>query len=179
MASDRSGVADVTSSERGRLSRVGGYCAVLAALILLTGIVGLAMRMPVLRSWLAVLFGINAGSGDVSLESLRVVAPVDLTLLALAGVAFSGFWPGPRRPHKVWMGLAILLPFAGITVLLATGLWGRSGLMGGGLVLSFLLIGDRDTRPVGYLGVAANLLLLTWLLWVAARLLAGESGGHT
>jgi len=58
------------------------------------------------------------------------------------------------------MGLASLLPLAGIAVLFATNLQGRSGLMGGGLVLSVLLLGDRTFRPLGYLGAVANLLLL-------------------
>jgi hypothetical protein len=58
------------------------------------------------------------------------------------------------------MGLAILLPLAGIAVLLGTGLQGRSGLMGSGLVLSVLLIGNRTFRSLGYLGGVANLLLL-------------------
>jgi hypothetical protein len=57
------------------------------------------------------------------------------------------------------MGLASLLPLAGIAVLFATNLQGRSGLMGGGLVFSVLLLGDRTFRPLGYLGVT-NLLLL-------------------
>jgi hypothetical protein len=79
----------------------------------------------------------------------------------------------------------------------ATGLSGRSGLMAGGLVLSALMVGDRQWRSPGYVGMAANLLLLTcdlttsssrsvlvatlavlgysllvvWFVWIAARLL--------
>ena len=191
---------DVTRSDRSWLARVGGSCALLAAAILGVGVVGLAARSPSLQPWLAVLFGINAGAGGMTLESLEVIAPVDIVLLALTGAAFVGFWPGPGRPHRAWMGLAILLPFAGIVVLLATGLWGRSGLMGGALVLSFLMVGERRTRTVGYLGVAASLLLLAgdfatggsrsgpvaglvavgyvllvaWFLWIGARLLTAQ-----
>jgi len=186
-----------SQSDRSWLTRAGGTCALLAAAILLIGIVGLAFRSPSVQPWLAVLFGINAGSGEVTLESLEVVAAVDIVLLALTGAAFVGFWPGPGRPHRAWMGLAILLPFAGIAMLLATGLWGRSGLMGGAFVLSVLLVGERRTRFVGYLGVAASLLLLAgdfatggsrsvpiaglvtvgyvllvaWFVWIGAKLL--------
>lgn len=185
------------SSGRGWLSRAGGFAAALTAAILLVGIAGLAIGSTGLRLWLAVLFGINAGLGGVSLESLRAINPVDITVLVLTGVTFIGFWPGPGRPHKVWMALAILLPFAGVAVLLATGLWGRSGLMGGGLVLSLLIVADRASRPLGLIGIAANLLLLVcdfatagsrsvpvagltalgyvllivWFLWIAAKLL--------
>jgi hypothetical protein len=58
------------------------------------------------------------------------------------------------------MCLAILLPFAGIVVLLATTLAGRSGLVGGGIVLSLLMLGSRTHRPLGILGLVANLFLL-------------------
>ncbi len=118
-------------------------------------------------------------------------------MLLLTAVTFLGFWPGPGKPHKIWMGVAIALPLAGIAVLLATGLWGRSGLMGGGLVLSFLMLGDGAFRPLGFLGMAVNLLLLigdfatvgpgvplvaalvavgyllllVWLVWIAGSLL--------
>jgi hypothetical protein len=107
-----------------------------------------------------VLFEINAQLGEMSLESLSGINPIDIVVLALAATTYAGFWPGPARPHKRWMGLAILLPLAGIALLFATNLQGRSGLMGGGLVLSVLLIGDRTLRPLGYLGAVANLLLL-------------------
>lgn len=151
---------DATSGVPRWMPRVSGLAAALAALVLLVGIAGLATGTPAVRPWLAVLFGIDAGMGGVSLGSLGGIDPIDVVVLVLAGVAFAGFWPGPGKPHKPWMGLAILLPFAGIGVLVATGLWGRSGLMGGGLVLSLLMLGNPGFKRLGYLGIAANLLLL-------------------
>ena len=62
------------------------------------------------------------------------------------------------RQYEPWSVVALFL--AGIAVLLATGIQGRSGLMGGGLVLSGLLIAHPASRPIGYLGGAANLFLL-------------------
>ncbi len=191
---------DVPSSGRGRLGLAGGLAAILAVAIFVMGIVGLAIGSPSLRPWLAVLFGINAAVGAVSLGTLRAANPVDIAVLVLTAVTFIGFWPGPGKPHKIWMGVAIALPLAGIAVLLATGLWGRSGLMGGGLVLSLLMLGDRAFRPLGFLGIAANslllvgdfatggssvpviaalvavgyLLLLVWFVWIAARLLSAK-----
>lgn len=129
------------------LSWAGGVAALTAAAILLAGIGGLSTRTSPLRPWLAVLFGINAGRGDVTLDTLREIKPIDILLLLLAGVAFIGFWPGPATRQVPWMALAIGLPFAGILILVATGLWGRSGLMGGALVLSILmLLGDGLDR---------------------------------
>lgn len=178
------------------LMRAAGVGAVLVAALLLVGVVGLVTGRAELRPWLTVLFGINAAIGGLSLASLRVIDAIDIAVLALAGVTFIGFWPGPGREHKFWMSLAVFLPFAGIAVLLVTGLSGRSGLMGGGLVLSFLMIAHRRFGLLGYLGIAAHLLLLVgdfatvgtgsaliagviavgyvlliwWFLWLAATL---------
>lgn len=179
-----------------RLSRLGGFAAIFVAAILLIGLVGFGSGVPSLLTWLTLLFAINAGLLGASLASLKVFNPLDVTVLVLTAAAFAGFWPGPGRPHKVWMGLAIALPLAGIALLFATGLAGRSGLMGGGLILSVLMLGDRRSRPLGYVGIAANLLLLVgdfgtvgrspifaalvgagylllilWFTWMAARLL--------
>jgi len=188
----------------GRLAVAGGIAAVLAAGVLIVGIGGLVFDVVALRPWLAVLFGINAGVVGVSMGSLGVVTVIDIVLLLLAGVCFAGFWPGPGKAHQVLMGLAAGLPFAGIAVLIATRLWGRSGLMGGGLVLSILLIGSTRYRKLGITGVAVNalllvgdfgtsgalsrpitlvvgagyLLLIVWFLWIALVQLASLRPGR-
>lgn len=197
---DRMATATVSGES---LRRLGGVAAALEATLLCVGIVGLIVSSPVLQPWLAVLFGINAGLDGMSFDALSVVMAIDIVALTLAGIAFAGFWPGPGKPHRIWMGLAILLPLAGIAVLLATGLWGRSGLMGGGLVLSILLIANRTFRPLGYLGVVANslllvgdfattgarsalvaslvasgyMLLIVWFAWIAWFLMSRTSSG--
>lgn len=140
---------------------VAGLAAGLVALILLVGIAGLLTRRARGRPWLLVLFGINAGRGDVSPDTLRAVQPVDVLLLLLAAVAYAGFWPGPGADHVAWMIVAIAQPLLGIAMLLVTRLWGRSGLMGGALVLSILMVVDGTWVAAGWLGVAASALLLT------------------
>jgi hypothetical protein len=138
------------------LRRVAGVAAALEATALCVGTLGLINAWPILQPWLAVLLGINSGLHETTLDALDVVVAIDIVVLALAAVAFGGFWPGPGRPHKIWMGLSL----AGIAVLIATGVQGRSGLMGGGIVLSALLIANPTSRPTGYVGGAANLFLL-------------------
>lgn len=176
----------------------GGVAAILVAAILLAGIAGLATHRRRGRPWLTVLFGINAGHGDVSPDTLRAIQPIDVLLLALAGVTYASFWPGPGADHKIWMALAIAQPLLGIAILLATQLWGRSGLMGGAFVLSILMLVDGTGTAAGWLGVTASALLLVgdfgttgrplrplalvlavgygalviWFGWVAALLLA-------
>lgn len=190
----------VAPSARGWLRLLGGAASIVLAVLLAVGIVGLVTMSASIRPWLGVLVGINAGYGGVAPASLRVVNPVDIAALVLTSVAFAGFWPGPGRPHKVWMALAIGLPLAGIGVLLATGLAGRSALMAAGIVLSCLMLADHTVRSLGYVGIAANflvlvadfatvgrsipvaglvgigyLLLLAWFAWIAVTLLAPRS----
>lgn len=138
----------------------GGVAAVLCATTLLVGIAGLATQTPRARPWLALLIRVNAGYRETLRTTLREVRPVDVLLLVCAAVTYVAFWPGPGVSHVAWMALAIAQPLLGIPVLLATRLWGRSGLMGGGLVLSILMVVDDAWPAVGWLGVMANVLLL-------------------
>jgi hypothetical protein len=139
---------------------VGGVAAILVAVTLLVGIGGLATHRQGGRPWLTVLFGINAGRGDVSQDTLRAIQPIDVVLLGLSGVTYASFWPGPGADYGIWMILAIAQPLLGIAVLVATHLWGRSGLMGGGLVLSILMLLGEPWTTAGWLGATASLLLL-------------------
>jgi hypothetical protein len=179
-------------------SWIGGIAALAAAATLVYGIAALATRRDRSRPWLAVLFGINAGYGGVSRETLRATPLIDVLLLLLAGATYTGFWPGPGASHVVWMCLAIAQPLLGIVLLMATRLVGRSGLLGGALVLSLLMVLGGPWAAAGDVGVTASLLLLVgdfgtsgrhsrvlaalvlvgyvaliaWFVWVAALLLA-------
>lgn len=127
----------IDARESRALSRVGGVASILVALLLLVGLVGLAVPLPGLgiRNWLVVLLQINSGLDGLPPDPLRVFNPLDIAVLVLVGVTFLGTWPGPGRPHKVWVVIATALPLLGIAVLLLTGQAGRSGVMGGGLVV--------------------------------------------
>jgi hypothetical protein len=144
------------------LTRAGGFAALVVAAVLMVGLAGLLVPLPGLglRNWLVVLFGIDSGLGGLPADPLRVFNPWDIGTLALAGVAYLGLWPVLGGVNRIWMGIAVVLPFAGIAVLAATGLAGRSGLMGGGLVVAALMIRNRSFGPVAYVGMAANVLLL-------------------
>jgi hypothetical protein len=139
---------------------VGGVAAALAAVTLLAGIAGLALRRRRWQPWLLVLLDINTGRPGASHEDLRSVEPVDVVLLALAGVAYAGFWPGPGERHEWWMVLAVAQPLLATAVLLVTRLAGRTGLLGGALVLSVLMVVDGEWTTAGWWGIAAAGLLL-------------------
>jgi hypothetical protein len=141
-------------------SGIGGAAALVEAAMLLVGIGALVTRRAGARPWLTVLFGINAGFGDVSKDTLRGRPVVDVVLLLLAGAAYAGFWPGPGAHETGWMILAVAQPLAGVPLLAATRQVGRSGLMGGALVLSLVMLVDGTRTGAGWLGVTASLLLL-------------------
>src|SRR5829696_1918777 len=158
------------------ISMVGGVSAVVAAATLLSGIAGMAMDRRRWSPWLAVLCGFNARYRVTSRDALRGVRGIDIALLLLAGATFAGFWPGPGSTHIVWMTLAIAQPLLGIPLLMVTKLAGRSGLMGGALVLSILMLVDGIWTGVAWLGASASLLLLVGDFGTTARpsrLLAG------
>ncbi len=145
-----------------RLLRAGAIAGTLVVAILLAGVIRPTVALPGLgtRNWLVVLFEINAGVSGVSAGSLRVSNPLDIAALVLVGFTFLGLWPVLGRSYRIWMGLAVALPFAGIGVLLATSQAGRSALMGSGLVIAGLMLTRRGFRSLAYLGILANALLL-------------------
>jgi hypothetical protein len=139
----------------------GGIAALLDAATLVASAAGVARGTDRGRPWLLVLHAFHLGRPGASHEALRVVRPVDVLLLALAGVTYAGWWPGPGTSHVWWMALAVAQPVLGIAILVATRLAGRSGLMGGALLLSVLMLVDDPTAGAGWLGaVGAGLLLV-------------------
>jgi hypothetical protein len=136
--------------------------ALTAALLLLLGVVGLAVSSSGLglRNWLVVLFQVNSGFGSLPTEPLRVFNGLDVAILVLVALAFVGLWPGPSRPRRVWMGIAVAAPLLGIPVLLLTELAGRSSVMVGGIIVAVLILTGRGSVFLGIAGVLANVLLL-------------------
>ena len=51
---------------------------------------GFVIATPDLRLWVAVLFGISAELGEVSLESLGGINPIDIVVFALAATTVAG-----------------------------------------------------------------------------------------
>lgn len=145
------------------LKGLGGIAALLTTAVLLLGLVGVAIQPQAMgpRNWLVVLFQINSGFGSLPSDPLHLLNPLDVALLALVGLTFLGLWPALGRQHRIWTGIAIVLPFAGITLLLVNGLEGRSALMSAGLVIAVLVLASgRRGWLLASIGLAANVLLL-------------------
>jgi hypothetical protein len=149
-------------SPRRAKHRVGGLAALIVALLLLLGVVGLAISSSGLgpRNWLIVLFQINSGVGSLPTQPLRVFNGLDVAILILVALTFSGLWPGPGRRHPVWAAVAVAVPLLGILVLLLTELAGRSSVMLSGIIIAVLMLTGRAAVFLGILGILANVLLL-------------------
>ncbi len=145
----------------GVTSVAGGVAALLATSLLLVGIAALVLGLPglKLRTWLVVLLQITAGIGTLPAGPLRVFNPLDVVLLVLTAAAILGIWQMLPRVSRAWLYLSVGLPLAGIVLLLATHIAGRSSLMGAGFVVSLVMLRDRDLRRLGMLGVVANAIL--------------------
>jgi hypothetical protein len=144
------------------MSRFAGVAALTVALLLLLGVVGLAVSSPGLglRNWLVVLFQLNSGRGSLPSEPLRLVNWLDAAILVLVALTFLSLWPGPGRPHRLWMAIAVALPLLGIPLFLLTHLAGRSGALGGGIIVAVVMMTSRGSTLVGIVGLFANVLLL-------------------
>ncbi len=142
------------------LSRVGLVASGLVTILLIGGLKSFFIVLPALglQNWLVVLFRINAG--QLAFDALRILNPIDFALLVLVGLTFLGLWPLLARGRKVWILVAVALPFIGIPLLLVTHLTGRSAVMGAGLIVSFLMLRNPGFKTAAYLGIAANGLLL-------------------
>ena len=160
----RQSASDATTYPSSGLSRLGGVSAILAAAVLLASPLSFFVALPGLglRNWLVVLFALNAGTGGLPADPLRILNPLDFAVLVLVGIAFLGLRPalGKNENSRIWTAVAAALPFIGIAILLVTKLAGRSSVMGAGLVIAFLMLKSRAFKPLASLGLLANVLLL-------------------
>jgi hypothetical protein len=162
----------VAGARRNWPALVGGVAALAVAVLLLIAAVSAVTAVfgaPVTdgwpaqppRNWLIVLAAINAGIAGAEFDALRVLNPMDFAVLALVGLAYFGASAVAERTGRAWAAIGAALPFVGIAMLLVTGLTGRSGLMGGGVLVSVAMLrSGRFGSVVGWVGIAANLLLL-------------------
>jgi hypothetical protein len=153
------------------LTRSCAIAGIALVMLLLVGALAGSSGPWGLRNWLVVLHGVNLGADAAAIGALQGIRVVDIAVLALGGVTFLGMRPALGAADRYWLGSAVALPFAGIVLLAATGLAGRSALMAGGLVLSWRLTKRDRYRMLGWTGVTANGLLLL------ADLATGDSPG--
>ncbi len=116
---------------------------------------------PFQNNWLVVLFKLNAGFNGVQFDSLYGLNVLDITILALVATMYLSLYAAVRSTSKIWSVIATIQPFLGIAIFIATKIAGRSTVMGGGLVISFVMLRSNIfSNQIAFAGILACLLLL-------------------
>jgi hypothetical protein len=163
---------ETTVAPWNRLYKARGVAALLVGVLFLAGLVDLiltglgaetAARWLSLAgsNWLVVLFQLNAGFSGVEYGLLYQLNPLDIAILALAGIAFLGLYVALRSTSKIWSLIAVIQPFLGIVLFVATKTAGRSAIMGATLVISLVMLRSHlFSRLIACIGLFASVLLL-------------------
>jgi len=116
---------------------------------------------PFQNNWLVVLFKLNAGFDGVQFDLLHGLNPLDIAIMALVATTYLGLYVALRRTSRIWSIVAAVMPFLAIVVFIATRIAGRSGVMGAGLVISFVMLRSNIfSKVIAFVGILASVLLL-------------------
>jgi hypothetical protein len=112
-------------------------------------------------NWLIILLKLNLRPSSIQANALSVVSALDVVLMLLFGILMAAMYPVLRSISRAWAAVAVVLPFLGIPIFLATGTAGRSGVLLAGLISSILALQSRysGTGPAST-GILASALLL-------------------
>ncbi len=198
------------------LYQIGGVAALMVGAWLLFGAVDLSLMGPqadtlngwlslLQNNWLVVIFKLHAGFSGVQTNPLYGLNLLDIAIMALVGAVHLGLYAALRRTSKLWSIIALAQPFLGLLIFIATQQAGRSGVLGAGVVISFVMLGSHSFgKATAYGGILASILLLigdfsegivhsniiailtgigyllltTWFCLVARRLLQLGRDGH-
>lgn len=113
------------------------------------------------NNWLVLLFKLHAGVNGVQLSQLYVLNFLDIVIMILVAITFLGLYVALRRASKIWSLIALVQPFLGILIFIATKSAGRSAVMGAVLVMSFVMLRSNTfSNNIAYAGILASVLLL-------------------
>ncbi len=166
--------SDGETADPGRkgLYTAGGAAALIAGAIFLMAIVQLIAASPqpgapngrpawFQDNWLIVLFKLNAGFSGVQAGRLHGLNFLDIAIMALAGITVLGLYAALKRSSRIGSAVALIQPFLGIALFVATKTAGRSSVMGAGLVISIVMLRSRlFGRATAFAGILAGVLLL-------------------
>ena len=120
-------------------------------------------------NWLVVIFKLYAGIGGYQIDKLQFFNFLDFGILAFVALMYVGLYTALRTTSKIWSFIALIQPFLGIGLFIATRSAGRSSVMGAGLVISAVMLrGDVFNKVIAGIGLLAGGLLLAGDLSVGA-----------
>ena len=112
-------------------------------------------------NWLVVIFKLQAGFKGVGSSQLHELNLLDIAIMALVGTIYIGLYAALRRTSKLWSLIALVQPFLGIALFIATKSTGRSGIMGAALVISIVMLRSNIfNKNIAYSGILSSILLL-------------------
>jgi hypothetical protein len=169
---DRASSAETKEPGLTRLYKISAAAALLNGILFLIALISLVSAVlqpaaqngwifPLQNNWLVVLFKLNAGYEAVQFNLLQKLNNIDIVILALVGITYLGLYPALRGASKIWRIIALVQPFLGILLFIATKNAGRSAVMGATLVMALVMLGSKifDKR-LAVLGIVASVLLL-------------------
>ncbi len=215
LARDDPGVENADSAWKG-VYKIGGVAALMVGALLLFAAIDLGITGPQAGTlngwlslfednWLVVIFKLHVGFNGLQRDPLYGLNLLDIAIMALVGAVHLGLYAALRRTSKFWSIIALAQPFLGILIFMATKHAGRSGVLGAGLVISFVMLGSHSFgKATACVGILASILLLigdisvgivhsnlipiligigyvlltTWFFMVARRLLQIGRAGH-
>jgi hypothetical protein len=155
-----------------RLFKISAVAALMAGVLFLIAIINLVVTglqsgavnewlalFP--DNWLAVIFKLHAGFKGVESGRLFELNFLDIAIMALIATMYIGLYAALRKTSKIWSIIASVQPFLGIALLIATKSAGRSGVMGGGLVISFVMLRSKIFNKItAFMGIISSIFLL-------------------
>jgi hypothetical protein len=154
------------------LYKIGGAAALITGILFLTAAINLIITIlqPNTASswlslfqnnWLVTILKLHAGFSGVHIDMLHLLDFLDIAILAFVSTMYLGVYTSLRKTSKIWSIVAVIQPFLGIVLFIATKTAGRSGVMGAGLVISLVMLRSNIfKRGTAYLGILASVLLL-------------------
>jgi len=162
----------MTDSRWNWLYGTSGMAALLAGALFLAAAIDLVATGPATDTakgwltvfqdnWLVVIFKLHAGVRGFQSDKLQVFNFLDLGILALVALMYAGLYMALRRTSRIWSIIALVQPFLGVGLFIATESAGRSSVMGAGLVISAVMLhGSVFNKVVAWSGLLASVLLL-------------------
>jgi hypothetical protein len=153
------------------LYKISGVAALTLGILFLVAILSLltASLRPstingwllIQNNWLVILFKLNAGFDGVQFDQLYGPNLLDLAIMALVAIMCLGLYVVLRRTNRMWSIVAAVIPFLGVVLFIITKLAGRSGVMGAGVVISFVMLRSNIFgKVIAFVGILASVFLL-------------------
>jgi hypothetical protein len=154
------------------LYKTSGTAALLAGVLFLIALADLIITglghgtlqvwlSPFQNNWLVIIFKLHAGVAGFQVDKLQVFNFLDLAILALVAIMYLGLYAALHATSKIWSIIALIQPFLGMALFIATKSAGRSSVMGAGLVISAVMLrGNTFNKLIAYAGLLASGLLL-------------------